>query len=60
MSTDIIKKVLKLVPLTATVSKVYVFTVNVVISNSDDDLGGTLNHINILNFNNYVGYNVLD
>ena len=58
MSTDIIKKVLKLVPLTATVSKVYVFTINVVISNSDDDLGDTLNHINILNINNHMGYNV--
>ena len=55
---DIVKKVLKLVPLTATVSKLYVFTINVVISNSGDDLGETLNHIKSLNLNNHMGYNV--
>ena len=58
MSNDIIKKVIKLVPFAATVSKVYVFTINIVISSSDDDLGETLNHINSLNINNHMGYNV--
>ena len=54
LSNALLQKVLKLVPLKATGSELYVFTMTIVISYSYDDLEETLNHMNSLKLNNHI------
>ena len=59
-SSDLLQKVLKLVPLTATGPEVYVATMAIVISDSYDSLVETLNHTKILKLKDRPGDNVAD
>ena len=57
---DLLQKVMKLVPLTATVNEVYVATTPTVISDYYSSLEETLNHLNCLKLKNFPGENVAE
>ena len=56
----LLQKLLKLVPLTATVPEVFVTTMNKFLSDSYDDLEETLNNMKSLKLKSYPGENVTD
>ena len=60
MLSALLKKILKLVPPTATVPEVYVATMNNVLSDSYDSLVYTLNHMKSIKLKDYMGGNVAD
>ena len=60
LSNDIIQKVLKLVPLTATAPEIYVATMNYALSKSYDNFKESINHINILKLKSSPWENVTD
>ena len=60
VSYAILRKVLKLVPLTVTGPKLYITTITTVISNSYDSLEETLNHLKCLKLKYCLGENVAE
>ena len=60
LSSTILQKVLKLVPLTATGTEVYVATMTTVIYDSYYSLVGTLNHMHNIKLKDHPGENVAD
>ena len=60
LSNTLIRKVLALVPLTATRPEVFVTTMTKFLSNSYDALKETLNHMKSLKLKIYPGENVTD
>ena len=59
-SNNLLQKVLTLVPLTATVTEVYVATMDTVLSDSYDSLVDTLNHMKRLKLKDHPGVNFED
>ena len=59
-SFDLPKKILKMVPLTATGPEVYIATMTNILSNSYDYLVDALNHMKILKLKDRLGVNVAD
>ena len=55
LPSDLLQKVLKLVPLTATGPEFYVATMTVIISDYHDSLVDTLNHMKILKLKYHLG-----
>ena len=58
MSKTLLQKVLTLVPLTATVPEVFVFTMNTFLSDYYDSLEDNLTHMKSLKLRSYPGENV--
>ena len=60
MSSDLLQKILKLVPLAATVTEFYVAIITNVLSGSYDSLVDTLNHMKSLKLKDCPGGNIAD